>query len=290
MRAAGLNGADMLQRLGPLPAAARCAGGRARPRAGGRGGRRRPRRAALRRRRPGDGSRRRRRTGRAGRGARAHRHPGARRRLLGEAGGFPEVFTTAHDALFTQCGLAMGERVLVHGAAGGVGTAGVQLAAVAGAQVTATVRNPGHRASSRRARRRPSWHPTVSPAHGPFDVVLELVGAPNLAGRPRGARARRAHRGDRCAAAGAEAELNLAHADGAGGAASTGPPCAPGRSSRRPTRPGRSRRTCCRFLAAGRVTVPVAATFPMAEAEAAYDRFAAGGKLGKVVLLASGTG
>ena len=40
-----------------------------------------------------------------------------------EAGGFPEVFTTAHDALFTQCELGMGERVLVHGAAGGVGTA-----------------------------------------------------------------------------------------------------------------------------------------------------------------------
>src|SRR5665213_4538778 len=29
-----------------------------------------------------------------------------------EAGGFPEAFSTAHDALFTQCGLAMGERVL----------------------------------------------------------------------------------------------------------------------------------------------------------------------------------
>src|SRR5438270_6762148 len=40
-----------------------------------------------------------------------------------EAGGFPEVFTTAHDALFTQCRLMMGERVLVHGAAGGVGIA-----------------------------------------------------------------------------------------------------------------------------------------------------------------------
>jgi len=28
----------------------------------------------------------------------------------------------------------------------------------------------------------------------------------------------------------------------------------------------------------------VAATYPMAEAEAAYDRFAEGGKLGKIVL------
>jgi hypothetical protein len=30
--------------------------------------------------------------------------------------------------------------------------------------------------------------------------------------------------------------------------------------------------------------VPVAATYPMRDAEAAYDRFAAGGKLGKIVL------
>ncbi|MGH2916965.1 MAG: alcohol dehydrogenase catalytic domain-containing protein, partial [Solirubrobacteraceae bacterium] len=40
-----------------------------------------------------------------------------------QAGGVPEVFTTAHDALFTQAGLVAGERLLVHGAAGGVGTA-----------------------------------------------------------------------------------------------------------------------------------------------------------------------
>src|SRR5262245_11920191 len=58
-----------------------------------------------------------------------------------EAGGFPEVFTTAHDALFTQCGLGAGEHLLVHGAAGGVGVAGVQLGLLTGARVTATVRN-----------------------------------------------------------------------------------------------------------------------------------------------------
>src|SRR3954463_1481907 len=36
------------------------------------------------------------------------------------AGGFPEVFTTAHDALVTQAELRSGERLLVHGGAGGV--------------------------------------------------------------------------------------------------------------------------------------------------------------------------
>src|SRR3954464_11678421 len=57
------------------------------------------------------------------------------------AGGVPEVFTTAHDAVFTQAGLTVGERLLVHGAAGGVGMAAVQLGVMAGARVTATVRN-----------------------------------------------------------------------------------------------------------------------------------------------------
>ena len=39
------------------------------------------------------------------------------------------------------------------------------------------------------------------------------------------------------------------------------------------------------LLADGRVRVPVAATYPMADAAAAYDHFAAGGKLGKIVLV-----
>lgn len=50
-----------------------------------------------------------------------------------EAAAVPEVFITAHDALFTQGELEMGERVLVHAAGSGVGTAAVQLARAAGA-------------------------------------------------------------------------------------------------------------------------------------------------------------
>ena len=45
-----------------------------------------------------------------------------------QAGAMPETFITAHDALFTRAGLHMGERVLVHAAASGVGTAAIQLA------------------------------------------------------------------------------------------------------------------------------------------------------------------
>ncbi len=58
-----------------------------------------------------------------------------------QAGGTPQVFTTAHDAVFTQAGLRMGERLLVHGGAGGARTAAIQLGHAAGARVTATVRN-----------------------------------------------------------------------------------------------------------------------------------------------------
>src|SRR5437879_1391522 len=45
-----------------------------------------------------------------------------------QAAAVPEVFITAHDALFTQAGLQMGERLLVHAAGSGVGTAAIQLA------------------------------------------------------------------------------------------------------------------------------------------------------------------
>ena len=39
------------------------------------------------------------------------------------------------------------------------------------------------------------------------------------------------------------------------------------------------------LLAAGRLAVPVAATFPLTDVAAAYDRFAAGRKVGKIVLV-----
>jgi len=57
-----------------------------------------------------------------------------------QAGAMPETFITAHDAHFTRAGLHMGERVLVHAAASGVGTAAIQLAHAAGATVYGTSR------------------------------------------------------------------------------------------------------------------------------------------------------
>jgi NADPH:quinone reductase len=202
-----------------------------------------------------------------------------------EAGATPEVFTTAHDGVFSQAGLKAGERLLVHGGAGGVGTAAIQLGRCAGARVTATVRNPAHREAVAELGAE-VIDPEGFQEHGPFDVILELVGAPNF---PRNLEAldlwgRIMVIG---IAAGATAELNLGLAMQKRARIYN--------STLRP-RPLEEKAMTARalersvlpLLASGAVRVPIAATYPLEEAPAAYDRFAEGGKLGKIVLEMAG--
>ncbi|MGH9227611.1 MAG: alcohol dehydrogenase catalytic domain-containing protein [Acidimicrobiales bacterium] len=199
-----------------------------------------------------------------------------------QAGGFPENYTTAHDALFTQCGLAMGERACIHGAAGGVGTAAVELAVATGSTVVATVRNEALREGVA-ALGATVVAPEAFAAAGPFDVILELVGASNMAANLDALAV-----GGRIAAigvaAGSTAELNLLALMGKR-ARIHGSTLRPRPIEDKAQAARRIERHVLPLLARGAVTVPIAATFPMSEAAAAYDRFAAGGKLGKVVLL-----
>jgi putative PIG3 family NAD(P)H quinone oxidoreductase len=198
------------------------------------------------------------------------------------AGGFPEAFTTAHDALFTQAELQLGERVCIHGAAGGVGVTAVQLAAAAGAHVTATVRDEGRRAQVAAL----GAHEVIAPDDldraGPFDVVLELIGAPNLPGDLRALAT-----GGRIAVigvgAGAKAEVNLLELMGKR-ARIHGSTLRARSLEDKADAARRVERHVLPLLAAGRVSVPVQAKHPMADAPAAYAAFAAGGKLGKLVL------
>jgi len=199
-----------------------------------------------------------------------------------EAGAFPEAFTTAHDALFTQCQLALGERVLVHGGAGGVGTAAVQLAVTGGARTTATVR-------------RPELRPAVAAlgatvvgadefvAQGPFDVVLELVGGPNMAANlvalATGGRISVIGVG-----AGATAEIDLRalmllRSRIHGSTLRARPLEAKADAARR------LESQVLPLLATGRLHVPITARFALEQVRDAYDRFAAPGKLGKVVVI-----
>ncbi|MGQ0845649.1 MAG: NADPH:quinone oxidoreductase family protein [Sporichthyaceae bacterium] len=58
------------------------------------------------------------------------------------AGGFPVAYHTGWLALYRRARLQAGETLLVHAAAGGVGTAAIQLGKAAGATVIAVVGNP----------------------------------------------------------------------------------------------------------------------------------------------------
>jgi NADPH:quinone reductase len=200
-----------------------------------------------------------------------------------QAGGFPENYTTAHDALFSQCVLAVGERVCVHGAAGGVGTAAVELAVAAGCSVVATVRNEAVRDGVAALGAR-VVAPNGFDDTGPFDVILELVGGVNME-----ANLRSLATGGRIAVigvgAGFTAEVNLLALMGKRGRIH-GSTLRPRPLEDKALAARRVERQVVPLLARGALTVPIAATFPISEPAAAYDRFAAGGKLGKIVLLA----
>jgi putative PIG3 family NAD(P)H quinone oxidoreductase len=281
VRAAGLNGADMMQRRGLYPAPPGCPAdipgmefaGEVRALGAG------AERFAV-----GD-----RVMGIVGGGAQAELLNVHERVLMpvpGElewpaAGGLPEVFTTAHDALFTQTRLRPGERLLVHGGAGGVGTAAIQLGRAAGARVSATVRRAELREDVAALGARAIATEGFA-EHGPFDVILELVGAPNL-----GENLQALGSGGRIAvigvSAGASGELNLLALMGKRARI---------HGSTLRARPLEEKAIAARLIErevlplfeTGALRVPVAATFPLERAAEAYERFTAGGKLGKVVL------
>jgi NADPH:quinone reductase len=193
---------------------------------------------------------------------------------LPAAGGFVEVYATAHDALFTQAALAPGERLLVNGAAGGVGLAAVQLGVSLGARVTANARHGHERLRALGAE---------TEVEGPYDVILELVGGEFL---PRdvellgtGGRLQVIGMGG-----GSRAEIDFGALMRKRGRI---------QSSNLRARPleekaivmQRLERHVLPLVAAGRVGVLVDRTFPLADADAAYDAFAAGGKFGKLILV-----
>ena len=198
------------------------------------------------------------------------------------AGGLPEVFTTAHDAVFTRAGLRPGERLLVHGAAGGVGTAAVQLGRALGAHVTATVRNLAARDAVAELGADEVIDPEGFGEHGPFDVILELVGAPNL-----GANVKALNMEGRIVvigiAAGAKAELNLAALMAKRGRVMASTLRARPLELKAATARALEREVLPLFER-GDLRVPVAETFALDDVAAAYDHFAAGGKLGKIIL------
>ncbi|NIJ12480.1 NADPH2:quinone reductase [Saccharomonospora amisosensis] len=87
------------------------------------------------------------------------------------AAALPMNYLTVHFALCRRAALREGERVLVHGAAGGVGTAAIQLAAALGARVIAVTSTPRKAEIARAA----GAHDVVS-SDGFLEQVRELTG------------------------------------------------------------------------------------------------------------------
>jgi len=193
-----------------------------------------------------------------------------------EAAAVPEAFITAHDAVFTRAGLALGETLLVNGASGGVGTAAVQLGVAAGARVLANTR------SHREALTDMGAEPCVlSEARG-VDVVLELVGAANLTGSLE-ALALRGRIIVVGTGAGADAELSLRALMGR--RASVMGTVLRARSMEEKAAAVQAfARSVVPHLAAGRARPVINRVFPVAEAAAAFEHLSAPGKLGKVLL------
>ena len=192
------------------------------------------------------------------------------------AAAVPEAFITAHDAVFTRAGLAMGETLLVNGASGGVGTAAVQLGIAAGARVLANARSHADRLADLGA------EPTALADATGADVVLELIGAQNLAGSlaalaPRG-RVIVVGTG-----AGADTEISLRALMGKraslmGTVLRARPP------EEKAAAVQAFARHVVPLLARGRVQMPIDRVFPADRAVEALGHLAAPGKWGKVLL------
>src|SRR3712207_4034883 len=154
------------------------------------------------------------------------------------------------------------------------------LGAAAGARVTGTVRNADLRGAVEELGAESAVDPEGFEEHGPFDVILELVGAPNMP-----ANLKALDTGGRIVVigvgAGFKAEVNLLALMGKRGTL---------RASTLRARPLEEKAQTARLMERhvlpllddGRLHVEVAETFPLDEAPAAYERFEAGGKLGKI--------
>ena len=107
------------------------------------------------------------------------------------AAAVPEAFITAHDAIRSQAALSMGDVLLVHGAAGGVGSAAVQIGVATGARVLGTVRSESSAGLVRELGGEPiedeDFADAVLEATGGrgANVIIELVGAPHFPGNLR---------------------------------------------------------------------------------------------------------
>lgn len=207
-----------------------------------------------------------------------------------QAAGFPVIYGTVYYALVDRAGLAPGETLLVHGAAGGVGTIAVEVGKVLGATVIATA---GSDAKLELARKRGADHTVNYTTASVKEAVKELApGGVDVAFDPVG--------GDvfdqtlRCIAP--EGRILVI------GFASGRIPAVPanlllvkncavigvywgGFTKRDPSRNRRNFETMMRWMEEGRLRRPAVTTYPMEAAAAAMNALLERSSSGKLVVV-----
>ena len=201
-----------------------------------------------------------------------------------EAGGFAEAFTTAHDALVTQGQLESGARVLISGASGGVGTAAVQIAHALGAYVIAVTRSPDQHDALRSLGADETIRLEDVTSLAPVDVVLELVGAKHLelAQQVLAPFARVVVIG--VGNGGGRMHIDL-HAMMSRRATFTGSTLRSRSREEKSIVIDRVNEALVPLWTTGDLRVPLARAFALDDASQAYEYFGQPGKLGKVVLV-----
>ena len=209
------------------------------------------------------------------------------------AGGVPEVFITAHDAMVTQAELRAGETVLVHAAGSGVGTAAVQLGHVMGCTVVGTSRTAeklreckslglDHAVLAPRELDPVAFAEAITSEAGPVDVVVDLVGGAYVVTDIRAA-ARLGRIVLVASQAGGRSDLEI-------GTVMTkrlrihGTVLRSRSAGEKQAATDAFARDVVPLLADGTLRPIVARTFPLDDAHAAYETLAADAVFGKIVL------
>jgi NADPH:quinone reductase-like Zn-dependent oxidoreductase len=182
-----------------------------------------------------------------------------------ESAAVPLPALSAWQGLFAHGGLEPGERVLVHGAVGGVGQFATQLARWRGAYVVATASPPAlERARALGAQEVIDGHRELDDGVSPVDLIFDTVGGEFL-----------------------EGALGLLASGGRLVSVAGEPPA--GEGTYFVVEPSREQLVeLARLVDSGELRVAIDATFALSEATAAFERSLASGKHGKVVIRVAG--
>lgn len=209
-----------------------------------------------------------------------------------EAAALPETVFTVWANVFESGALQLGETLLVHGGASGIGTTAIQMAKAHGARVMATAGDDAkcrlceQLGAERAINYKSEDFEAIVREAGGADVILDMVGAPYLAknmnaAKPRGRIVMIAQ------LEGAQAEINLMlimlkRLTLTGSTLRSRPVEEKARIARE------VERVVWPWIEAGRVKPAIDSVFPLADAEAAMARLQSGAHAGKIVLTMEG--